>query len=120
MTVTYSRHEVMAVGDLTIQLPDGLVRVAGRALRLSVREFGVLVALARADGRIMAREQLYLEVWGKPLSKGDRSVDVYVHKLRSKLESAQPAVEYIHTHVGFGYRLSPEPSQDLHSPATAS
>ncbi|MFP5365195.1 MAG: winged helix-turn-helix domain-containing protein [Thermoleophilia bacterium] len=120
MTVTYPRHEVMEVGDLTIQLPDGLVRVRGRALRLSVREFGVLVALARADGRIMSREQLYLEVWGKPLSKGDRSVDVYVHKLRSKLESAQPAVAYIHTHVGFGYRLSPEPLQDLHNSATAS
>ena len=120
MTVTYPRHELMEVGDLTIQLPDGLVRVTGRALRLSVREFGVLVALARADGRIMSRERLYLEVWGKPLSKRDRSVDVYVHKLRSKLESAQPAVEYIHTHVGFGYRLSPEPSQDLHNSATAS
>lgn len=120
MTVTYPRHEVMEVGDLTIRLPDGLVRVSGRALMLSVREFGVLLALARADERIMSREQLYLEVWGKPLSKGDRSVDVYVHKLRSKLERAQPAVAFIHTHVGFGYRLSPEPSQDLHNSATGS
>ena len=120
MSVTYPRHEVMVVGDLTIQLPDGLVCVKGRALMLSVREFGLLLALARAGGRIMSREQLFLEVWGKPISKGDRSVDVYVHKLRSKLERAQPSVAYIHTHVGFGYRLSPEPSQDLHNSATAS
>jgi DNA-binding response OmpR family regulator len=120
MSVTYPRNEVMQVGDLTIQLPDGLVRVRGRALMLSVREFGVLVALARADGRIVARQQLFLAVWGKPLAKGDRSVDVYVHKLRGKLEAAQPDVRYIHTHVGFGYRLSPEPSQDLHTSDTAS
>lgn len=120
MSVTYPRREVMELGDLTIQLPDGLVRVEGRALMLSVREFGLLLALARAAGRIVPRAQLYLEVWGKPLSRGDRSVDVYVHKLRSKLERAQPAVAYIHTHVGFGYRLSPEPSQDLHNSATGS
>ena len=118
MSVTYPRHEVMQVGDLTIQLPDGLVRIKDRAVMLSVREFGVLLALARAGGGIVSREQLYLAVWGKPLSKGDRSVDVYVHKLRSKLEAAQPDVPYIHTHVGFGYRLSPAPSQDLHNSAT--
>ena len=118
MTVTYPRHEVMEVGDLTIQLPDGLVCVTGRALMLSVREFGVLLALARADGRIMSREQLYLEVWGKPLTKGDRSVDVYVHKLRSKLEEALPEERFIHTHFGFGYRLSVEPSHAFHNAET--
>jgi len=119
MGVTYPRRDVVQVDELTIQLPDGLVCVNGRALMLSVREFGLLHALARAEGRILSREQLYLEVWGKPLSKGDRSVDVYVHKLRAKLEAAQPDARFIHTHVGFGYRLSREPSQDLHNTATS-
>ena len=91
----------------------------GRALKLSVREFGLLLALARAEGRILSREQLFLEVWGKPLSKGDRSVDVYIHKLRAKLEAARPDVQFIHTHVGFGYRLSRETSQDVHNFATS-
>lgn len=119
MSVTFHRHDIITVGELTIQLPDGLVCMDGRALMLSVREFNVLLALARADGRIVSREQLYLEVWGKPLSKGDRSVDVYVHKLRAKLEAARPDVRFIHTHVGFGYRLTREASQDLHNSATA-
>lgn len=118
MSVFYPRHDVLQVGELTIQLPDGLVRMDGRALMLSVREFGLLLALARAEGRIVSREQLYLEVWGKPLAKRDRSVDVYVHKLRSKLEAARPDVRFIHTHVGFGYRLSREASQDVHNSAT--
>ena len=118
MSVSYPRHDVLQVGDLTIQLPDGLVRMDGRVVMLSVREFGLLLALARAEGRIVSREQLYLEVWGKRQAKGDRSVDVYVYKLRSKLEAAQPATRFIHTHVGFGYRLSCEPSQDLHNSAT--
>ena len=120
MSVTYPRRDVIQVGELTIQLPDGLVCVDGRALMLSVREFGLLLALARAEGRILSRAQLYLEVWGKPLSRRDRSVDVYVHKLRAKLEAAQPSVRFIHTHVGFGYRLSRERLQDLHNSATES
>ncbi len=118
MNVTFPSHDVIQIGELTIRPPDGLVSVNGRALMLSIREFGLLLALARAPGRILSREQLFLEVWGKRLSKGDRSVDVYVHKLRHKLEEAQPTVRFIHTHVGFGYRLSREPSQDLHNSTT--
>ena len=47
-----------------------------------------------------------------------RSVDVYIHKLRAKLESAQPAWRFIHTHVGFGYRFAPERSHLVDLPAT--
>jgi DNA-binding response OmpR family regulator len=111
MSVTYPRQDVITVGELTIQLPDGLVCLGGRALMLSLREFGLLLALARAKGRILSRQQLYEEVWGKPLAKRDRSVDVYVHKLRAKLDAAQPDSRLIHTHVGFGYRLSYEPAE---------
>jgi DNA-binding response OmpR family regulator len=45
-------------------------------------------------------------------------VDVYVHKLRSKLGRALPDAECIHTHFGFGYRLDPEPSHPFHNTAT--
>ena len=79
----------------------------GRALNLSVREFGLLVALARSGGGIVRREDLYARVWGGSLRGGDRSIDVYVHKLRVKLEEALPDWRFIHTHVGFGYRFSP-------------
>ena len=46
--------------------------------------------------------------------EGDRSIDVYIHKLRVKLEQALPDARYIHTHVGFGYRFAPEPSRAFH------
>ena len=83
---------------------------AGRPLTLSIREYELLLALARRSGRIIAREEVYREAWGADMRKGDRSVDVYVHKLRDKLEGALPGWRYIHTHLGFGYRLAAEPS----------
>ena len=58
-------------------------------------------------------------VWGAPLRPDDRSVDVYVHKLRSKLARAMPEWRFIHTHFGFGYRFQPEPSQRFHNTATS-
>ena len=77
-------------------------------LSLSVRELDLLAALARREGKIVAREELYETVWGAPLRGQDRSVDVYVHKLRTKLADALPEWGFIHTHFGFGYRLSSE------------
>lgn len=110
--------DVLHVGALEIRTRDGLVIAAGRALTLSVREFGLLVALARGAGSIVRRDDLYREVWGRRLRAGDRSIDVYVHKLRTKLEQAVPGTRFIHTHVGFGYRFSPEPSRSFHNSAT--
>ncbi len=105
--------ELLRIGQLEIRLGDGLVLAGGRALVLSVREFEVLVALAERAGRILSREELHGLVWRTELRPGDRSVDVYVHKLRVKLESAMPTWRFIHTHVGFGYRLDDEPISPL-------
>jgi DNA-binding response OmpR family regulator len=101
--------EVLAVGELEIRPDDRLALAAGRTLPLSSRELTLLTALARSEGRIVSREDLYASVWGAPLRATDRSVDVYVHKLRSKLADALPGWRFIHTHFGFGYRLAPEP-----------
>jgi DNA-binding response OmpR family regulator len=103
-------------GELEIRLGDGLVLAGGRALILSVREFELLVAMARRLGRILTRVELFETVWGGELRPGDRSVDVYVSKLRSKLECAMPDRRFIHTHRGFGYRLEPQPASE---PASA-
>jgi DNA-binding response OmpR family regulator len=102
-------------GELEIRPGEGLVLATGRALTLSVREFELLVAMARRTGTIVTREELYGEVWGKQLRAGDRSVDVYVSKLRGKLETAMPDRRFIHTHPGFGYRFHPQPSRDVHT-----
>jgi DNA-binding response OmpR family regulator len=105
-------NEVLRAGDLEVRPGDHLALVRGRALPLSVRELELLEALVRNKGRIVPREELYATVWGGPLRAQDRSVDVYVHKLRSKLARAVPECRFIHTHFGFGYRFEPELPQD--------
>lgn len=111
--------ELLRIGDLEIRPQEGLALAGGRAMTLSVREFTLLTVLAGHAGRIVAREELYSEVWGGSLRRGDRCVDVYVHKLRVKLGDAMPGVA-IHTHVGFGYRLDSMPSHPFHIAATDS
>jgi len=107
--------DVLRAGELEVRPQEGLVLAGGRALTASVREFQLLIALIRVQGRVVTRAELYAEVWGQALREGDRSIDVYVHKLRVKLEQALPAWRFIHTHVGFGYRFLPEPSHAVHT-----
>lgn len=102
-----SQVELVRIGELEIRPLEGLVLAAGRALVLSVREFDLLVVLATHAGRVVSRDELFRLAWGRARRQGDRSCDVYVHKLRAKLEHALPQQRYIHTHVGFGYRLEP-------------
>ena len=58
---------------------------------------------------MLQREEIYERVWGYAMVHGDRSVDVFVRKLRQKLERASPEWRYIHTHFGIGYRFAAEP-----------
>lgn len=100
-------------GELEIRLSDGLVLAGSVPLTLSVREFELLVAMARRVGSIVSREELFATVWGRELRAGDRSVDVYVSKLRAKLEHAMPDRRFIHTHPGFGYRFQAQPAPQI-------
>ena len=104
---------VLCIGELEIRLGEGLVLAGGRALTLTVREFQLLVALVGRVGGIVSREELYRSVWGRHLRSGDRSVDVYVSKVRGKLADALPEDRFIHTHPGFGYRFEASVSRDL-------
>ncbi|HST55775.1 MAG TPA: winged helix-turn-helix domain-containing protein [Solirubrobacteraceae bacterium] len=123
MTDSTEHATILYAGELEIRLGEGLVLATGHALTLSVREFELLVALAKRAGGILTREELYGAVWGGDMRAGDRSVDVYVSKLRNKLELAMPDRRFIHTHPGFGYRFQPQPargsqpSRDLHTQA---
>ena len=80
--------------------------VGAVSVDLTSREFEILQLLAAA-GRVLRREEIYERVWGYAMAHGDRSVDVFVRKLRQKLRTASPGWDYIHTHFGVGYRFEP-------------
>ena len=110
--------EVLQIGPLEIRPAEFLALADGVPLRLTPHELDLLTALARRAGRIVSREELFDVVWNRARRADDRSVDVYVRKLRRKLADAVPEWECIHTHFGFGYRFSPEPSHLFHTPTT--
>jgi DNA-binding response OmpR family regulator len=105
-------QDVVRAGDLEIRPAEFMALASGKRLHLTVRELELLTALAERCDRIVSREELFRVVWGEPYRKSDRSVDVYVGKLRQKLEEAVPGRRFIHTHFGFGYRFSPERAPD--------
>ena len=90
---------VMA-GELEIRADQFQAFVDGRSIDLTRREFELIELLAGADGRVLEREEIYQRVWGYAMAHGDRSVDVFVRKLRSKLQKHSPGWSYIHTHFG--------------------
>jgi len=98
--------------------------VGGTSLDLTRREFELLHLLAEAKGQVLEREAIYQRVWGYAMAHGDRSVDVFIRKLRQKLEKRSPGWGYIHTHFGVGYRFDPEPAgivaEELRLPAPES
>lgn len=106
MSTTAAEPLILTAGPLVVEPAEHLARAGGLTLNLSARELRLLVELASRADRIVAREQLYQLVWERPLRPGDRSVDVYVRKLRVKLSLALPEWSFIHTHFGFGYRFA--------------
>ena len=97
------------VGELEVRPDQFQAFVAGRSVELTRREFEVLRLLVEASARVLQREEIYQRVWGYAMAHGDRSVDVFVRKLRLKIERASARWRYIHTHFGVGYRFDPEP-----------
>jgi DNA-binding response OmpR family regulator len=85
-------------------------RTDAGVLPLTPREFELLVELMRRPDEVLSRTSLYQQCWGHPMDPTDRAVDVYVRKLRAKLDNALPAWRFIHTHYRLGYRFSPQPS----------
>ena len=108
----------VVAGELEIRADQFQAFARGRSLDLTRREFEVLQLLADANGQVLQREEIYQRVWGYAMARGDRSVDVFVRKVRQKLESASPEWEYIHTHFGIGYRFDPQGEQ-AEAPAPA-
>jgi len=98
----------LVVGEVEIRPDQYQAFVGGTSLALTRREFELIRLLAEAAGQVLQREEIYQRVWGYAMAHGDRSVDVFVRKLRQKLERSSPGWRYIHTHFGIGYRFAPE------------
>jgi DNA-binding response OmpR family regulator len=97
-------------GGLVIDPEQVQAFFEGRSIDLTPREFQVLYALAEHGGKPVPRERLYREVWGYAMTRGDRSVDVFVKKVRQKLRRAAPETSFIRTHYGVGYTFEPGPA----------
>jgi DNA-binding response OmpR family regulator len=98
----------VVAGELEIRPDQFQAFVGDGSLDLTRREFELLQLLADAKGQVLEREAIYQRVWGYAMAHGDRSVDVFIRKLRQKLEKRSPSWRYIHTHFGVGYRFDPE------------
>ena len=98
----------ITAGEVEIRSDRFQAFVSGSSLDLTRREFELIELLAAAEGRVLEREEIYSRLWGYAMVRGDRSVDVFVRKLRQKLEKASPQWRYIHTHFGIGYRFAAE------------
>jgi len=95
------------VGEITVRPDLYQAYVGDTSLELTAREFEILHLLSQSD-RVLRREEIYERVWGYAMAHGDRSVDVFVRKLRQKLRAASSRWSYIHTHFGVGYRFAAE------------
>ena len=86
----------VVAGELEIRADQFQAFVRGRSLDLTRREFEVLAAALRGDGQVLQREEIYQRVWGYAMAHGDRSVDVFIRKVRQKLEAVSPAGVHPH------------------------
>jgi DNA-binding response OmpR family regulator len=100
--------EPVIAGEVEIRADRFQAFVGEQSIDLTRREFELIELLSGAEGRVLEREEVYSRLWGYTMVRGDRSVDVFVRKLRQKLEKASPNWRYIHTHFGIGYRFAAE------------
>ena len=100
-------HERVRFGDVEIDAAAREVRKRGAALKLTAREFDLLLFLARHPRRVFSRDQLMSRVWGYEPAFDSGTITVHVRRLREKIEDEPARPRYLETVWGVGYRLSP-------------
>ena len=93
----------LAFGALQVDRERHQVSWEGRPVRLTAKEFGLLVALRAARGRVLTRQSLLEDVWGYSYAEGTRTVDVHVRRLREKIPGLAPSILTVKS---LGYRLA--------------
>ena len=104
---TADRGEPLELEELLIDPRNVQAYVDGTSAGLTPTEFRLLHALALEQGRVVTREELMQRIWGRRHRYRDRTVDVFVRKLRDKIDRQAPRHTFIHTRYGVGYKLEP-------------
>jgi len=102
---TSATSEVLRLGNLEIDVSSMTVQVDGRNVLTTAREFRLLEYLAAHRGRVLTRDQLLDAVWKETPFVTPRSIDVYIRRLREKIESDPRHPQYLKTLRGIGYRF---------------
>jgi DNA-binding response OmpR family regulator len=109
------RGEPIEFEELRIDPLSVQAYVDGVSVELTPTEFRLLYTLALDQGRVLTRDELLQKIWGRRLTRRDRTVDVFVRKLREKIDARTPTHAFVHTRYGVGYKLEAQ-LKDLNSP----
>jgi two-component system alkaline phosphatase synthesis response regulator PhoP len=103
------RGEEIVIEELRLDPRNVQAYVEGTSADLTPTEFRLVYALALEAGRVLTRDELLQRVWGRRASHRDRTVDVFVRKLREKIDARAPRHTFLQTRYGVGYKLEAEP-----------
>ena len=103
------RGDAIEIEELRIDPREVQAFVGGKSAGLTPTEFKLLYTLALDRGRVVTRDELLQKVWGRRETHRDRTVDVFVRRLRQKIDRPAPKHSFIQTRFGVGYKLEPEP-----------
>jgi two-component system alkaline phosphatase synthesis response regulator PhoP len=101
------RGEAIEIEELRIDPREVQAYVDGRSAELTPTEFRLLYALALERGRVTTRDELLQKIWGRRETHRDRTVDVFVRRLRDKIDRPASKHTFIQTRYGVGYKLEP-------------
>jgi two-component system response regulator RegX3 len=101
------KREVMQVGDLVIDRAGAEVTVRGHHMQIPRKEFELLSVLVENQGRVLSRVELLEQVWGKDYRDENRTLDVHIKRLRTRIESDPHRPRHLVTIRGSGYKFSP-------------
>jgi len=104
--VVLEANDLIEAGDLVLEPAQLRATIGGEPVKLRLKEYQLLLALARNSGQLMSRQRLAREVWGYEFLPSSRTIDVHIRRLRQALDERSP-YQYIHTVHGVGYRFDP-------------
>jgi DNA-binding response OmpR family regulator len=103
------RGDAIEIEELRIDPREVQAFVDGSSAQLTPTEFKLLYTLALEQGRVVTRDELLQRIWGRRQTHRDRTVDVFVRRLRDKVDKRAPKHTFIQTRYGVGYKLDPQP-----------